>query len=190
LDEDPVTRRLRGVVGIYSSEQNPYLRKDYEMSPWVGTSKDVLALGSREGDGQTPGTMGWPSTPQEMERHLRRIIPAMQREAQEFFDPGLDLWHEMMDIPFRKQSRGPYNDAYLHTEMWRKEGTCDELWILVALKEGWSPPDEEIEEAVWHYALTGQSGGTSSRFDTGDEDFGEEDQKYDFGAYDHGDDTA
>jgi hypothetical protein len=32
---------------------------------------------------------------------------------------------------------------------WANEGTSEELWVLVALKEGWPPPDAAIERAVW-----------------------------------------
>jgi hypothetical protein len=31
------------------------------------------------------------------------------------------------------------------------------LWALVALRPGWSPPEREIERAVWLRVTTGQS---------------------------------
>ncbi|CAA9406896.1 MAG: hypothetical protein AVDCRST_MAG03-1583 [uncultured Rubrobacteraceae bacterium] len=173
--EDPVAHWLRDNIGIYTRDQYPYLTDFYEVSPWVGTSEDILNSGAGDGGERVEPPAAWPSTPEEMDARLKRIIPAMQQQIQRFFDPGLDLWHEEAGIPFGKGSDGPRNDAHLHAELWKNENTAEKLWVFVALKPGWSPPDREIEEAVCHYALTGQGGGSASRLRTDDSGWDDED---------------
>lgn len=173
--EDPVARRLRDVVGIYSRNKDRYFKFDYGVSPWVGTSRDVFDLGTGGEDGRAEPPAGWPPTPEEMGAHLKRIIPAMQRQTHEFYDPGLDEWHYWSNAPLRKGSDMPRNDATLHAELWKKEGTAEELWVLVALKPRVRLPAGEIEKAVWHYTLTGESGASDSRLRTYDDRWHEED---------------
>lgn len=38
--------------------------------------------------------------------------------------------------------------ARLHAELWRNEETFEELYGLIALRPGWSPPRKEIEHSV------------------------------------------
>ena len=170
-----MTRRLRDVVGIYSRNKDPYFKFDFGVSPWVGTSRDVFDLGTGGEDGRAEPPAGWPPTPEEMGAHLKRIIPAMQRQTREFYDPGLDEWHHRSGMPLRKGSDMPRNGAKLHAELWKKEGTAEELWVLVALKPRVRPPAREIEKAVWHYALTGESGASDSRLKTYDDRWHDED---------------
>jgi hypothetical protein len=44
----------------------------------------------------------------------------------------------------------------LHAELWRKEGTPEELWALVALTGRWRAPDSAIEQKVWARVATGR----------------------------------
>jgi len=174
-EEDPVARRLRDVVGIYSRNKDPYFKFDFGVSPWVGSSRDVFDLGTSGEDGRAEPPAGWPSTAEEMNDHLKRIVPAMQRQTREFYDPGFDLWYEKSSAPYHGDPKGPHSDAKLHAELWKKEGTAEELWVLVALKPRVRPPAREIEEAVWHYALTGESGASDSRLRTYDDRWHDED---------------
>jgi hypothetical protein len=43
----------------------------------------------------------------------------------------------------------------LHAELWRKEGTSEELWALVALTGRWRAPDSAIKQKVWARVSTG-----------------------------------
>ena len=46
----------------------------------------------------------------------------------------------------------------MHAELWRKEGTSEELWALVALTGRWRAPDSAIEQKVWARVATGRIG--------------------------------
>jgi hypothetical protein len=47
--------------------------------------------------------------------------------------------------------------ASLHAELWDNEGTGEDVWALVALRDGWFVPDGAIEEAVLWRATSGRS---------------------------------
>jgi hypothetical protein len=49
------------------------------------------------------------------------------------------------------------SEAYLHAELWKNQETQEEVWALVALREGWRVPDEAIEDAVWRRVTNGPS---------------------------------
>jgi hypothetical protein len=93
---------------------------------------------------------GWPATLEEMDAHLKRIIPLLQRGPLPFYDPGLDHWYcYAQDAPrFSGDPEKLCKPAYLHVERWVNEETREEIWALTALREGWRPPDKAIEGAV------------------------------------------
>ena len=151
LDTDPVARKLRHEVGIYKGRDwwsdvygNP--------TPWAATAEDLFAAwsgGGTEGDG---ATALWPSTPEEMSARLKQIIPRLQAEAHPFWDPGFSDWYASMAMHHPSDTEEVCKQAHLHAELWRREGTGEEIWALVALLEGWRVPDREIEEVVWSRA--------------------------------------
>jgi hypothetical protein len=87
--------------------------------------------------------------PEEMSARLGRVIPLLQAEAKHFWDPGLSDWYVQSLLWHPDDTEKVCKPAYLHAELWRNEETSEELWALVALREGWSPPDGAIERAVW-----------------------------------------
>jgi hypothetical protein len=147
--EDPVARRLRHEVGIYKP---PDWWKDNlneePLTPLALTAEDVFNLGPEgQGEGNQPAA-SWPATPEEMAERLKQVIPLLGSDVQRFWDPGLSWWYEMKLIN-QPDKEKHCKEAYLHAELWRNEETGQEIWVLVALKEGWRVPDTAIEWAVW-----------------------------------------
>lgn len=92
---------------------------------------------------------GWPATPEEMDAHLKRIVPLLQRGPLPFYDPGLELWYCWAPVaPSLSDPEKVCKPAYLHAERWVNEEASEEIWALTALREGWRPPDKAIEGAV------------------------------------------
>jgi hypothetical protein len=84
-----------------------------------------------------------------MGARLRRLVNLLQQGTRRFYDPSFDEWCFESRINASPDSPNRFKEAYLHAELWRNEGTGEELWALVALREGWRVPEEAIEEAVW-----------------------------------------
>jgi hypothetical protein len=150
LGEDPVVRRLRHGIPIYQG-WSPKNCHDYlDDTPWAVTAEDVYKLEAKEKNEEELRSIGWPSTAEEMETHIKRVIPLLQRGPHHFFDPGLADWYDNSpDAPFVSDQEDLCKPAYLHAELWVNEETSEELWALTALKPGWRPPEKAIEGAVW-----------------------------------------
>ena len=84
-----------------------------------------------------------------MGARLGRLVNLLQQEAHQFYDPSFDEWCFESRINASLDSPNRFKEAYLHAELWRNEGTGEELWALVALREGRRVPEGAIEEAVW-----------------------------------------
>ncbi len=156
LDKDPVAYRLRHKVGIFQGYGwVPYAYDGPTVL--VVAAEDVLELRANYKEEEALRLAGgWPSTPQEMGARLGRVIPLLQAEPHPFLDLGLADWYPQAGVPFPRDPEKLCRPAYLHAEKWKREGSDEELWALVALREGWSPPDRAIEFAVW-FRATNQS---------------------------------
>jgi hypothetical protein len=147
--EDPVARRLRHEVGIYKSPD--WWKDNYNeepLTPLALTAEDVFKLGPEGEGGEEQLAASWPATTEEMDERLKLVIPLLQSGVQRFWDPGLTWWYDMRRIN-QPDKEKHCTEAYLRAELWRNEETAEEIWALVALKEGWRVPDTAIELAVW-----------------------------------------
>jgi len=154
-DEDPVARRLRREVGIFKGRGwwsdavgNP--------TPRALTAQDLFEAGPPSGDGGGEDAIPWPATPEEMPDRLRRAISSLQAGARRFWDPGLSDWYERLG-KYPHDPEKLCKDAFLHAKLWADEATGEQIWALVALRDGWYVPDGAIKEAVWRRATTGRS---------------------------------
>ncbi len=156
MDKDPVAYRLRHKVGIFQGYGwVPYAYDGPTVL--VVATEDVLELRANHKEEEALRSAGgWPSTPQEMGARLGQVIPLLQAEPHPFLDLGLADWYSQAGVPFPRDPEKLCRPAYLHAEKWKREGSDEELWALVALREGWSPPDRAIEFAVW-FRATNQS---------------------------------
>ncbi len=91
-----------------------------------------------------------------MPGRLRRAVYLLQAGERKFWDPGLSDWYEQIWTTPRDAEK-VCRDANLHAELWVNDGTAEEIWTFVALREGWYVPDRAIEEAVWRRATSGRS---------------------------------
>ena len=113
-------------------------------TPLVLSAEEVPELEDEE-----PQAGARPTKPEEMGARLRRLVNLLQQGTRRFYDPSFDEWCFESRINASPDSPNRFKEAYLHAELWRNEGTGEELWALVALREGWRVPEEAIEEAVW-----------------------------------------
>jgi hypothetical protein len=149
-----VARRLRREVGIYQGRDwwsdavgNP--------TPLALTAQDLFEARPAGEDGGGDAAP-WPATLEEMPGRIRRAVHLLQSGEQKFWDPGLSEWYEWIGTTPRDEEK-VCKDANLHAELWVNEGTGEEIWAFVALREGWRVPDGAIEEAVWRRATSGRS---------------------------------
>ena len=147
LDEDPLAYRLRHEIPIFHGRraESWYYWSDI---PLVVSAEDVLDTKAKyEIEKELRSTAGWPSAPEKMAARLWRVIPLLQSRQYPFLDPGFLEWAEWADASWNDPEK-ECKEAYLHAELWRNQDTGEELWALVALRPGWSPPEREIERAV------------------------------------------
>jgi hypothetical protein len=155
LNEDPVARKLRHEVGIYHRDISEF---EYypDATPLVVTAEDVLEWEGKNKTEEELRSVGWPATPAEMSAHLRKLIPLLQAEPRRFWDPGFSEWYGGLSMNHPSDLEKVCKEARLHAELWRREGSSEELWVLVAFEKGRRVPDEAIERAVW-FRATDQS---------------------------------
>jgi hypothetical protein len=160
-DDDPLVRRLRHGTPIYHGRlTDPGAPGDD--TPLVLSAEDVLGLGgAEEGGAQERCPTDRLATPGEARARLERTIRQLQRGRHRFHDPGLDEFFYMLMEPGPRNPESWCKEGRLHVERWAKEGTDEEVWALIALREGWSPPDSAIERAVWQYVTGNDEGGES-----------------------------
>ena len=146
-EEDPVARALRRAVGIYPGPRTD-LRAYEHATPLAVTAEDVLGMVA---EGVAAGrSAARPGTPEEMADHLlRRAIPYLQSGPNRFWDPLVSEWCDFHDFRDPKDPERACKEACLHAELWRREGTSEEVWALVALRGGRPVPTRAIERAVW-----------------------------------------
>jgi hypothetical protein len=160
-DDDPLARRLRHDTPIYHGRPKEP-GKPGDDTPLVLSAEDVLGLGeAKKGVTQERCPTGWPATLGEARARLERTIRHLQRGTHRFHDPGLDEFFYMLMEPGPRNPESWCKEARLHVERWAKEGTDEEVWALIALREGWRPPDSAIERAVWRYVTGNDEGGES-----------------------------
>ncbi len=154
-DGDPVARRLRHEVGIFKGRGG---RSDAigDPTPLAFTAEDLFEAGPPSGDGGAGDASPWPATPEQMPGRLRRAVYLLQAGERKFWDPGLSDWYEQIWTTPRDAEK-VCRDANLHAELWVNDGTAEEIWTFVALREGWYVPDRAIEDAVWRRATSGRS---------------------------------
>ena len=87
-----------------------------------------------------------------MSAPLKPIIPLLQTKAHRFWHPGFSDWYASMAMNHHRDNEKGCKEGHLDAELWRNEGTGEEIWALAALREGSRVPDGEIEEAVWSRA--------------------------------------
>ncbi len=154
-EEDPLALRLRHEVGIFKSRAW-WSDEIGTPTPLALTAADLFEAGPASGDGGAEDTP-WPGTPEETTARLRRTISYLQAGKRRFWDPGYSHWCASMRIGHPRDMEKACKEARLHAELWVNEDTSEEIWALVALKEGWRVPDGAIEEAVWQRATSGRS---------------------------------
>jgi len=153
--EDPLTRGLRHRVGVYQGELEPGYSREGRC-PWIGSAEDTIALATGGETGEEPHPAGSAPAPAEAPARLRKAVTSLQMGPRRFTDHGLIEWYGYMEFPLPPDPEKLCKEAHLHAELWRNEGTSEELWVLVALRENWRPPEEEIERAMW-MRVTGRS---------------------------------
>lgn len=151
MGRDPVARWLRYEVGIFKGRDwwsdlygNP--------TPLVITAGRLFEIGPESSVENGQHSESWPATPEEMAERLEKVIALLQDCEHRFWDPGYSDWCARAMIDHPRDMEKACKEAYLHAERWRNEQTGEEVWALVALKEGWRVPDEAIEEAMWSWA--------------------------------------
>lgn len=153
LDREPVARRLRHEVGIYKGRD--WWSDVYGApTPLVVSAEDVFGLVPEHGGDSryTP----WPATPEETAARLKRVIPLLTHGVHKFWDPGSSDWYAKAALNHPRDLEKVCKEARLRAELWRKEGTSEELWVLVALTGRWRVPDAVIERRVWVRVTTGR----------------------------------
>ncbi len=70
----------------------------------------------------------------------------MRTEERRFWGLGLSDWYGWLGIIPRDMEK-ICKEAYPHAEPWANEDTGSEIWMFVALGEGWYEPDGTIEGA-------------------------------------------
>ncbi len=155
LDQDPVARALRHRVPIHYDDHSPSYNVPIS-GPQVFSAEEAWGWEARDKTEEELRSSGWPATPEEMATHLRRVISLLQEQPYPFYDPRTAHFYywefegkfEEWDDP-EKFCR----EALLHAEVWRNDETSEELFALVALQPGWSPPREDLEYAVWVHTV-------------------------------------
>ena len=142
--EERAADALRRRVPIYHGGRAKRKWHVGDDTPLVLSAEEVSELEAEE---PTSGVR--PATAEDMGARLGRLVNLLQQEAHQFYDPSFDEWCFESRINASLDSPNRFKEAYLHAELWRNEGTGEELWALVALREGRRVPEGAIEEAVW-----------------------------------------
>lgn len=116
LEEDPVARWISD--GLWRSPG------------WAKTAERFFGLRGKRRSEQELRSMGWPTSPQEMQEHLERLAPILEGK-----------------IPCLRPYP-PRRSRVMHLEYWEKETTGQRVWVFVPVHEE-GPTEEEIEEIVW-----------------------------------------
>lgn len=154
-NEDPVARALRHRVPIHYGYQSSNYNVPIS-GPQVFTAEETLDW---EVPDKTEGELrscGWPATLEEMATYLRRVISLLQEQPYPFYDPRtVHFYYWEFERKFEEWDDPEKfcREALLHAEVWRNEETSEELWALIALQPGWSPPREELEYTVWVHVV-------------------------------------
>ena len=155
-DEDPVARRLRFEVGICQG-QGWWSDDVGNPTPLAFSTDDLFEAGPPSRDGGNEDASSWPATPQEMPGRLRRAVSYLQAKKRRFWDVGLSAWYASLRIDHPTDMEKVCREASLRAEHWTNEESGEEVWALIALRDGWYVPDGAIEEAVFLRVTSGRS---------------------------------
>jgi hypothetical protein len=97
---------------------------------WGETAERFFGLRGKRRSEDELRSMGWPTSPQEMQEHLERLAPILEGK-----------------IPCLRPYP-PRRGRVMHLEYWEKEATGQRVWVFVPVHEE-GPTEEEIEEIVW-----------------------------------------
>jgi hypothetical protein len=170
-DDDPFVRRLRHSIPIY---QGPGFWKVGDDFPRVLTAEEVFDRWLPDDDEDGPSAVDRPTTPDEARECLKRVVPLLQAKLRDFYDPGYFFFCEMAMVRASDDPNKWCREAYLHAELWRNQETGEELWVLIALRKGWRPPDKAIEEVVY-WRVTTSEAPPEEALDTYDDDGDDDD---------------
>lgn len=149
-DEGPVVHRLRDAVPVYGGMSPLKCDDDFDDTPLAVTPRNVFDWEAKDKSEEELRAAGWPTRPEEMDAHLKRIIPLLQRKMHRFYDPGREEWYcAAPEVRYPDDPDKLRSEAYLHAELWANEETSNEVWALTALKQNWQPPEKAIDVAVW-----------------------------------------
>lgn len=153
-DKDPIADLLREQVGVWHWDRSLDFRYYFDATPWVASATDIFELGCKGKTEEQRRAEGWPSTPEETDRRLWRVIRTLQvAEPSPFWNPGHSEWCEDSRMG-SANSPHRYKDAYLYAELWRNGDTLEELYAFVALKPwDWREPrpTRTIARAVYRH---------------------------------------
>jgi hypothetical protein len=120
LEEDPVARWISDVL--------------WRSPGWAKTAERFFALHGKGRSEEELRSMGWPTSPQEMQERLERLAPILEGKV-----PCLRPYP-------------PRLGRVMHLEYWEKGATGQRIWVFVPVCQG-GPTEEEIEEIVWREAI-------------------------------------
>ncbi len=166
-DADPIADLLRDRVGVWHSGCSEYFHFLEGVGPWAVTAAKVVEWGTR----YPHLAEDWPTTPEEADLRLRRVIPNLQADPpSSFWDPSYTEWY--MGMWGVSPSSERYKDAYLHAELWRNGDTLEEIYAFVAVKP-WDrcPPRRALDREVYWRACSLNKGLESVVDDADDDDF-------------------
>ena len=86
--------------------------------------------------------------------HVRCMVRLLGKDTYYFvfFPPEAKEWYEEMLRELPGDTDLLRQRTHLHLELWTEVGSPEEMWAVMVAKEGWPPPKEVIEEAVWFHA--------------------------------------
>jgi hypothetical protein len=116
LEEDPVARWISDLL--------------WRSPGWAETAERFFELRGRRTSEEELRSMGWPTSPQEMQEHLERLAPILEGK-----------------IPCLRPYP-PRRGRVMHLEYWEKEATGQRVWVFVPVHEE-GPTEEQIEKIVW-----------------------------------------
>ena len=116
LKEDPVARWISDLL--------------WGSPGWAETAERFFELRGRRTSEEELRSMGWPTSPQEMQEHLERLAPILEGK-----------------IPCLRPYP-PRRGRVMHLEYWEKEATGQRVWVFVPVHEE-GPTEEQIEKIVW-----------------------------------------
>lgn len=92
---------------------------------------------------------GSPATLEKANDSLHRMMRQVRYRPHGSFIPMGERWYE---DAVTKLLGGPHmssKELFLHSELWKKRGSSQEMWALMVMLDGRRSPKEVIEREVW-----------------------------------------